>query len=118
MSHSRSAMLATLGMLVALLGSARSTAADRTPAPPASNQVTATLTGAQQVPAILTLAGGSFTGQIELASMSYNLTYGDVEGGAVTEVHIHVAQSAVRGALLSASVAAMRSGALGGGFLA
>lgn len=61
---------------------------------------TATLKGYQEVPAISTVAVGLFAAFVEDNAIAYTLTYTDLEGGAVTGAHIHLAQSGVNGGIV------------------
>lgn len=56
------------------------------------------MTGYQEVPAISTLATGSFEARlVDENTLSYQLTYSGVEGGTVTQAHIHFGQRSVNG---------------------
>src|SRR5262245_17762142 len=57
-----------------------------------------TLDGYQEVPAVSTVAGGSFSARIanDAQSIDWTLTYDSLEGQA-TQAHIHVGQAGVNG---------------------
>ena len=61
----------------------------------------AALTGYQEVPAISTTANGTFRAEITATNkIKFRLHYEDVEGGAVTQAHIHFGQKGVTGAIV------------------
>jgi hypothetical protein len=84
-------MLATLGILLAILG---------VPGWAAGDEAQATLSGSQEVPAISTVASGRFEGDINATSMAYTLSYSGIEGGSVLDAHIHVGQPDVNGGIV------------------
>jgi hypothetical protein len=58
------------------------------------------LSGYQEVPAISTTAHGTFFARItESGKIKYRLHYADVEGGTVTQAHIHFGQRGVNGGI-------------------
>ena len=63
-------------------------------------QFRAGMIGYQEVPAISTLATGSFEAElVDSNSLTYTLTYSGVEGGTVTQAHIHFGQRSVNGGI-------------------
>jgi hypothetical protein len=60
------------------------------------------LEGSQETPAVITGAAGRFTLNIAdgNASFDFELTYAGIEGGAVTQAHIHVGQPNVPGGIV------------------
>ena len=69
-------------------------------APAQAELRTATLRGYQEVPAISTQAVGLFAGFVNDDSISYTLTYFDLEGGSVAGAHIHFGQHGVNGGIV------------------
>ena len=67
-----------------------------------SGNVAARLGGSQEVPVVMTTGRGAFKGQLnpEGTSLSYELSYSDVEGG-VTQAHIHLGQPGVNGGIMA-----------------
>jgi CHRD domain len=57
------------------------------------------LTGFQEVPVISTAGSGKFKAKIRDDRITYELRYRDLEGGAVTQAHIHLGQRAVNGGI-------------------
>jgi hypothetical protein len=56
--------------------------------------------GYQEVPAISTLATGSFEAElVDSNTLTYTLTYSGVEGVAVTQAHIHLGQRTANGGI-------------------
>lgn len=53
--------------------------------------------GYQEVPAISTVATGSFEAQLDGDTLHYRLTFSGVEGGSTTQAHIHIGQRSVNG---------------------
>jgi hypothetical protein len=63
-------------------------------------QFRAGMIGYQEVPAISTLATGSFDAVlVDDSTLRYTLTYSGVEGGTVTQAHIHFGQRSVNGGI-------------------
>jgi CHRD domain-containing protein len=60
------------------------------------------LEGVQETPAVITGASGSFDMDIAKGdgSFDFELTYGSIEGGSVTQAHIHVGQPNVAGGIV------------------
>jgi hypothetical protein len=60
------------------------------------------LEGTQETPAVITAATGSFDMDIATgdSSFDFELTYGGIEGGSVTQAHIHVGQANVAGGIV------------------
>lgn len=91
MSKAALKVAAVLGVAL-VLGVASLTAAAST------FDVRTRLSGYQEVPAISTTAHGRFTAKItESGKIKYRLHYADVEGGTVTQAHIHFGQRGVAG---------------------
>jgi len=63
-------------------------------------QMRARLSGFQEVPAVSTTGRGEFRGTINGQSISFRLTYSDLEG-AVNAAHIHFGQSGVNGGVMA-----------------
>ena len=84
--------LTVIAMLL-LLGAARGAQAET---------IQATLTGAQEVPVVSTVAAGEFRGFInrDNQSIDYELTYSGLQGTVTTQAHIHVAQPGVNGGIV------------------
>jgi hypothetical protein len=61
----------------------------------------ARLQGFQEVPIISTTGTGNFQATIsdDESSIAFTLSYSDLEGGAVTQAHIHVGQKDVNGGI-------------------
>jgi hypothetical protein len=79
-----------IGLAVALAGPALSHA----------EQIQASLIGYEEVPAVSTVASGSFRAMINKDnSIDYVLTYGGLQG-TVQQSHIHVAQAGVNGSIV------------------
>jgi hypothetical protein len=57
------------------------------------------LVGAQEVPLILTGGQGRFTFRLQRAKIIWELEYSGIEGGAVTQAHVHVGQSGANGGI-------------------
>jgi hypothetical protein len=59
------------------------------------------LSGFEEVPAIMTTGEGTFKGKVSRTGqeIKYELRYGGLEGGAVTQAHIHIGQESVNGAI-------------------
>ena len=57
------------------------------------------LQGFQEVPAISTAAQGTFRARVDSASLTFELTYSGLEGGNVTQAHIHFGQPGVSGGI-------------------
>lgn len=65
-----------------------------------TRQFRAGMIGYQEVPAISTVATGSFLAELaDSDTLSYTLTYSGVEGGTVTQAHIHFGQRSVNGGI-------------------
>jgi len=66
-----------------------------------AERIQADLIGYEEVPAVSTVASGTFRGQIDKneQSISYELTYSNLQG-TVTQAHIHVAQLSVNGSIV------------------
>jgi hypothetical protein len=63
-------------------------------------QFRAGMIGYQEVPAISTLATGSFDAElVDSDTLTYTLTYSGVEGGTVAQAHIHFGQRSVNGGI-------------------
>jgi hypothetical protein len=64
-----------------------------------SNHVTARLNGFQENPSIVTTGKGTLDLRIddEAETIEYELTYSDLEGGAASAAHIHIASRGVNG---------------------
>ena len=64
--------------------------------------VAARLGGSQEVPVVMTTGRGAFKGQLspDGTSLSYDLSYSDVEG-LVTQAHIHLGQQGVNGGIMA-----------------
>lgn len=60
------------------------------------------LEGTQETPAVITGASGSFDMDIAKGddSFDFELTYAGIEGGSVTQAHIHVGQANVAGGIV------------------
>lgn len=57
----------------------------------------ATLTGNSEVPTISTKGTGTFHSYLASDGLHYELTYRDLEGGAVSQAHIHLGQQHTNG---------------------
>jgi hypothetical protein len=59
------------------------------------------LNGFEEVPAIMTTGEGTFKGKISRTGqeIKYQLSYSGLEGGAITQAHIHIGQEAVSGGI-------------------
>jgi hypothetical protein len=63
-------------------------------------QFRAGMIGYQEVPAISTVATGSFEAElVDSDTLTFTLTYSGVEGGTVTQAHIHFGQRSVNGGI-------------------
>lgn len=84
----------TAASMVALLGTAMVSADS------GSRDMKARLSGFQEVPAISTQGTGTLRLHVNESgtAISFELTYANLEGGAVTAAHIHFAQPGVNGA--------------------
>jgi CHRD domain len=73
-----------------------------TPAPADEKHRARLLEGVQETPAVITGATGSFKMEIAKggSSFDFELTYEGIEGGAVTQAHIHVGQRDVPGGIV------------------
>jgi hypothetical protein len=73
-----------------------------TPALAAEKHKAKLLEGFQETPAVITGASGSFNMEIAKGdgSFDFELTYEGIEGGSVTQAHIHVGQSDVAGGIV------------------
>jgi len=62
----------------------------------------ARLSGSQEVPTIATLATGEFRASVNSAgdTLSFELTYSALEGGAATAAHVHLGQPGVAGGVI------------------
>ncbi len=83
-------------LLVALIGGSFALAkGDR------GGNVKATLIGYEETPSISTVAKGRFRAEIDRDgdSIEYTLTYQGIEGGAVTQAHIHLGQRHTAGGI-------------------
>ncbi|MGH7332548.1 MAG: CHRD domain-containing protein [Candidatus Rokuibacteriota bacterium] len=70
---------------------------------PAIGEVVGTgLTGFEEVPVISTTGSGAFFARIPPgdSAIEFVLVYEDLEGGSVTQAHIHLAQAGVNGAIV------------------
>ena len=68
--------------------------------PALSQQIQASLIGYEEVPAVSTVAGGSFRAMINKDnSIDYELTYSGLQG-TIQQSHIHVAQAGVNGSIV------------------
>ncbi len=58
--------------------------------------------GVQETPAVITVASGTFDMDIakDDGSFTFELTYDGIEGGSVTQAHIHVGQPNVAGGIV------------------
>ena len=74
----------------------------------------ARLGGSQEVPVVMTTGRGAFKGQLnpEGTSLSYELSYSDVEG-EVTQAHIHLGQPGVNGGIMAFLCTDMGNGPAG-----
>lgn len=63
-------------------------------------QYAATLTGIQEVPTISTAAVGRFRAYLAGDGLHYELTYRDLEGGAITASHIHLGERHTSGGIM------------------
>src|SRR5262245_2666933 len=61
------------------------------------NKVRARLTGKQEVPVVSSQASGDFEARIEENQVTFKLSYEGIEGGAITQAHIHLGQKSVNG---------------------
>lgn len=59
----------------------------------------AKLIGVEEVPVVSTGARGEFEARIEDNEVSFKLSYEGIEGGPVTQAHIHLGQKSVNGAI-------------------
>jgi hypothetical protein len=84
----------TAAVMVALLGAAMVSADSN------RHDMKARLSGFQEVPAISTQASGSLRLKVNDAgtTITFELTYANLEGGAASAAHIHFAQPGVNGA--------------------
>ena len=84
----------TAAVMLALVGSAMVSADSN------RQDMKARLSGFQEVPAISTQGSGSLRLKVNDAgtSISFELSYANLEGGAVSAAHIHFAQPGVNGA--------------------
>jgi len=64
------------------------------------DKVRARLTGKQEVPVVSSQASGDFEARIETDSISFKLSYDGIEGGAITQAHIHLGQRSVNGGVM------------------
>jgi hypothetical protein len=90
---SRSRTLAAAAFATAAIfavGAAVAAAGSRT-------NVRAQLSGYKEVPAISSTGNGSFRAEIRGQEIRYELSYGDLEGGAVLFAHIHFGRPATNG---------------------
>lgn len=64
-------------------------------------QFKAVMAGSQEVPSISTSGNGSFRAVVneDGTSIDYELAYADLEGGAVTQAHIHIGQKHTNGSI-------------------
>ena len=60
----------------------------------------ATLTGNSEVPAISTAGSGTFHSYLASDGLHYELTYKDLEGGAIQQAHIHLGQQHTNGGVI------------------
>jgi hypothetical protein len=65
------------------------------------NKVRAKLTGRQEVPVVSSQASGDFEARIEDNQVTFKLSYEGIEGGAVLQAHIHLAQRNVNGGIMT-----------------
>jgi CHRD domain len=66
------------------------------------NKVRARLTGTHEVPVVSTQASGEFEASIEPDNtVTFKLSYEGIEGGAVTQAHIHLGQKSVNGNVMA-----------------
>jgi hypothetical protein len=72
------------------VGAAVATAGSRT-------DVRAQLSGYKEVPAISSTGNGTFRAEVRGQEIRYELSYGDLEGGAVLFAHIHFGRPATNG---------------------
>jgi CHRD domain len=69
--------------------------------PSAAEVVGTGLTGFQEVPVISTTGSGAFFARINgVTSIDFVLVYEDLQGGAVSQAHIHIGQVGVNGAIM------------------
>jgi hypothetical protein len=68
--------------------------------PGGGKNVSATLTGFQEVPAISTTGHGTFTARVESDRITYTLTYSGLEAAA-SVAHIHFGQPSVAGGVVA-----------------
>jgi hypothetical protein len=59
------------------------------------------LSGFEEVPAIITAGEGTFKARLDRSApaISYELSYGGLEGGEVRQAHIHIGQRSVNGSI-------------------
>lgn len=82
--------VAALGMVVV---AAAAVAGDR-------GKIDTSLTGFEEVPAIVTTGEGSFKARLSGQELRYELRYSGLEGGDTpTQAHIHIAQESVNGGI-------------------
>jgi CHRD domain len=86
------ASLVVAALLVAVVG----------PGPATAELVGTGLTGFEEVPVISTTGSGAFFARIVPgdATIEFVLVYEDLEGGSVTQAHIHLGQVAVNGTIV------------------
>jgi hypothetical protein len=64
------------------------------------NRVRAKLSGKQEVPVVSSQASGDFEARIEENQITFKLSYENIEGGAITQAHIHLGQRSVNGGVM------------------
>ena len=89
------AAIAAAGMLA--VGAAGAAATNHTG--PSTPRFAASLVGYEEVPAISTRAVGRFRARLTDEGIAWTLRYEGIEGGAVTQAHIHFGQRAVNGGI-------------------
>ncbi len=72
-------------------------------APAGAEQFSASLNGYAEVPSVSTTGSGVFTATVNDAEdeISFELTYGNLEGGTVSAAHIHFGRSRTNGAVIA-----------------
>jgi len=59
------------------------------------------MNGYQENQAVSTTGEGSFTAELDGDEIHYTLTYGALQGGAVTQAHVHLGRRAVNGGIIA-----------------
>ena len=92
-------MKGRLKLAVAVAVVACATAAGTVAVAGGGQDISEELSGYEEVPAISTGGSGTFQAEINGNAIRYKLSYAGIEGGRVTQAHIHLGQRAVNGGI-------------------